>query len=74
VKPLRAILLALLMSLLLGFAIGLALRARFERPARYIGMRCLGTGAGSGAAPLPLHVGHAGPAVLDAGHHEEQVG
>jgi hypothetical protein len=64
VRPLRAILLALLLSLLFGFFVGLVLRARFERPVRYIGS----------AVPLPLDVGHAGAAVLGPGHHEEQVG
>ena len=63
--PLRAFLLALLVSLLVGLAIGIALRQRLERPARYIG---------SAPPALPLDVGNAGAAVLEASQDEEQIG
>jgi len=62
---LKRALLALLFSLLLGFAIGTAIRMRLEQPVVYIG---------STATGLPLHIGHTGAAILDSGHHEEQVG
>lgn len=45
-KPLRAILLALLLSLLFGFFVGLVLRARLERPVRYIGQHSAGASLG----------------------------
>ncbi len=64
-KLIRGVLLALLVSLLLGFAVGTALRLWLERPVRYIG---------SAPATLPLQVGHAGASVLDARHHEQQIG
>jgi hypothetical protein len=63
---LRAFLLALLFSLLFGLAIGTMLRMRLERPTRYIGALP--------RAALPLDVGDAGAPVLDARHHEQQVG
>jgi hypothetical protein len=63
----RRFLLALLLSLLLGVVIGTVLRLRLERTTRYIGAALPG-------APLPLDVGDPGPMVLDARHHEEQVG
>ena len=64
-KVLRSVLLALLFSLVVGFLIGLVLRSRLERRVEYIG---------SVAPAGPLHVGDAGAAILDARHHEEQVG
>ncbi len=64
-KLLRGLLMALLLSLLLGFAIGTVLRVRLERPVRYIG---------SALPAGPLDVGDARARVLDAGHHEQQVG
>ena len=66
-KWLRSVLVALLLSLLLGLVIGTLLRLRLERPRQYIG-------ALLPAAALPLHVGDADAAVLDARHHEEQIG
>ena len=74
----RRVLLALLLSLLVGFVIGTVLRLRLERPVRYIG-RVLGEELAIPALPSalashPLHVRHVGAAILDAGHHEEQVG
>ena len=66
-KLVRTCLIALALSLALGLAIGTALRLRLERPTRYIG-RALPL------APQPLDVGDAGARVLDARHHEEQVG
>ena len=64
-KALRGILWALLISLLVGFAVGTTLRLRLERPIRYIG---------SAIAPRPFDVGDPRAAVLDARHHEEQIG
>jgi len=79
VKLVRTVLLALLFSLLLGFAVGTVLRMRFERPTVYIGARGAGPpGPASARGPSlpadPLHIGDAGPAILDARHDEEQVG
>ena len=77
-KLVRTVLFALLFSLLLGFAVGTVLRMRFERPTIYIGAHDADPGAatarGASLPPDPLHVGDAGPAILDAGHDEEQVG
>ena len=64
-KILRRILLLLLLSLLLGLAIGTAIRLRLERPVYYLG---------SALPAAPLDVGDAGAPVLDARHHEQQVG
>ena len=64
-KVLRSVLLALLFSLIVGFLIGLVLRSRLDRRVEYIG---------SVAPARPLHVGDAGAPVLDARHHEEQIG
>ncbi len=63
-KVLRRVLLLLMFSLLFGLAVGTLLRLRLEQPVTYIG---------SAAAALPFHVVDTGAAVLDAGHHEEQV-
>ena len=63
-KLVRRVLLALLLSLLLGLVLGTALRLRMQQPTVYIGQLPLG---------LPLDVGDARPAILDPGHHEEQV-
>jgi len=65
VKALRRLLWLLLLSLLAGLAIGTAIRLRLERPVTYLG---------SALPAPPLDVGHAGAAVLDPRHHEEQVG
>ena len=87
-KWLGRLLLALLLSLLVGVAIGTLLRLRLERPVYYIGaadapratLPCgsppsLGFASLRGLLrPSPLVLGAAGAAVLDAGHHEEQVG
>jgi hypothetical protein len=65
VKLIRSVLLALLFSLIVGFVIGLVLRSKLERRVEYIGL----------VAPAgPLHVGDARAPVLDASHHEEQIG
>jgi hypothetical protein len=64
-KLARRVALALLFSLLVGLAIGTALRLRLERPTRYLG---------SATPARPLDVGDAGPAVLDAREHEEEIG
>jgi hypothetical protein len=68
-KWLGRLLLALLFSLLVGLAIGTWLRLRLERPVYYIG-----AASTSALAVAPLDLADAGAAVLDAGHHEEQVG
>ncbi len=60
----RVVLIALGLSLLTGLVIGTAIRLRLERSERYIG---------SAIAPAPLHVGHAGPAILQPGDRKEQV-
>jgi hypothetical protein len=64
-RLLKSALLALFLSLLLGLAIGTLLRLRLERSVYYLG---------SAVAPQPLDVGDTGPSVLDARHHEEQIG
>jgi hypothetical protein len=64
-KWIKSVLLALLVSLLLGLAIGTLLRLRLEQGVYYIG---------SAAAPEPLDVGDTGASILDARHHEEQIG
>ena len=64
-RVLRRLLLALLFALLVGFAVGTVLRLRFERPVQYLG---------SAPPTLPLDVVDAPAVVLDARHHEEQVG
>jgi hypothetical protein len=68
VKLARGIGLALLLSLLFGLAVGTLLRRRAEQPVRYIGL------APSAPGAFPLHVAAAGPGVLQARQHEEQVG
>jgi hypothetical protein len=64
-RILRRLLLALLLSLLVGFAVGTLLRLRYERPVRYLG---------SASPTLPLDVVDTPAVVLDARHHEEQIG
>lgn len=64
-RVLRSVLLALLVSVLVGFAIGTALRLRLERPEYYIG---------SAVPTDPFDIGKLRSRVLDAGHHEQQVG
>jgi len=61
----RVILAALLFSLLLGLAIGSLLQRRAARPVIYIGLAL---------PPHPLDVTESGAVVLDARHHEEQIG
>jgi hypothetical protein len=65
VRWLKRLLLALFFAFLVGIAIGTALRLRMERPVIYMG---------SATARFPLHVGHTRSAVLDPGHHEQQIG
>ena len=64
-RVLRSLLLALLLSLLVGFAVGVLLRLRYERPVEYLG---------SEPPALPLDVSDTRAEVLDARHHEEQIG
>jgi hypothetical protein len=61
----RWTLVLLVLEFLLALAFGLWLRARLEAPVRVLGLL---------PAAQPLHVGHAGPAVLDPRQREEQVG
>ena len=70
-KLLTRIVWALLASLMIGLAIGTVMRIRLERPVEYLGGL---PPADSALAAGPLDVRHAGAAVLDPGHHEEQVG
>jgi hypothetical protein len=65
VKLLKSVLLALLFSLFVGLALGTLLRLRLERSVYYLG---------SAIAPAPLDVGDTRPPILDARHHEEQIG
>lgn len=60
----------LLASALVGFVIGLVIVAKLETPTYYIGLAA----EASALAPQPLDVGDAGAPVIDARHHEEQVG
>lgn len=64
-RILRNVLLALLVSGLIGFAIGTVLRLRLERPVHYIG---------SAVPTDPFDIGKLRSRVLDAGHHEQQIG
>lgn len=64
-RVLRNVLLAMLVSLLVGFAIGTVLRLRLERPEHYIG---------SAVPTDPFDIGQLRTRVLDARHHEQQVG
>jgi hypothetical protein len=75
-KIIRSILLALLASLVFGLAVGTVIRLRLERPVVYfVGQNEPGTGRTSpAAARTPGNVGDVRPAVLDARHHEEQIG
>lgn len=66
-KWLRGFLLALAVSLLVGFAIGTVIRLRLERPTHYIGQQLP-------LPALPLDVLDVRSPVLDARHHEQQVG
>ncbi len=70
-KALRSLLLMMGLSLAFGLVLGTCVRRGAEAPVRYIGER-EAPGA-SALAAGPGHVGHAGPAVLDARHHEQQV-
>jgi len=70
VKILRAILLALLFSLLFGLLVGTIIRLRLERPQRYMvwNLELLEP------TPVPQHLFEAHAPVLDACHHEQEVG
>ena len=83
-KILRTVLLALLASFVGGLVIGTVIRLRLERPVVYF----VGQNGQNGrtvqddssvvpsaaATRAPRDVGNVRPMVLDAGHHEEQVG
>ena len=75
-RVLRKVLLALLFSLLFGFAVGTALRLRMERPAWYLGENTLRSkpAAALALSAHPLDVADARARVLDARHHEQQIG
>lgn len=63
----RWVLILLALELVLAFWLGDRIRARFEAPVRIIGAVRL-------APAGPLHVGQVGAPVLDAGHHEQEIG
>ena len=65
VKAIRAVLWALFFALVFGLVVGTLVRVRLDRQVRYLG---------SAPAALPLDVGDAGPVILHARQHEEQVG
>ena len=69
-KILRAILLALLLSLLFGLLVGTIIRLRLERPQRYMvwHLELLEP------SPVPQHLVDSRAPVLDACHHEQEVG
>ena len=69
-RVLRSILLALLFSLLFGFVLGTVLRMRLERPVWYLAQ----APTRSALAPRPLDVIDTRASVLDACHHEQQIG
>ncbi len=64
-RILRRLLLALLVSLLVGVAVGTVIRLRYQRPVGYLG---------SAPPTLPLDVLDTPAEVLDARHHEQQIG
>jgi hypothetical protein len=64
-RVLRRVLLALLLSLLVGFAVGTLIRLRYQRPVGYLG---------SAPPTLPLDVVDTPAEILDARHHEQQIG
>jgi hypothetical protein len=64
-KLLKGVLIALLFSLFAGFVLGTLLRLRLERSVYYLG---------SAIAPAPFDVGDTRAPVLDARHHEKQIG
>ena len=79
-KLVRAVLISLLISLLVGLAIGTWIRLQLEAPVRYIGQLSDPqsgpqiSAARSAPARSPLDIGYTSAHVLDARHHEEQVG
>ena len=68
-KILRAILLALLFSLVFGLVVGTVIRLQLERPRRYMVMLWQPE-----LRPFPQHLLDTGAPVLDARHHEQEVG
>jgi hypothetical protein len=72
-RTLRGVLLFLLLWFLLWLVIGSVIRIRMERPVRFIGRAAKDEGSSAFAA-LPLHLGQACAVVLDASHHEQEVG
>jgi hypothetical protein len=72
-KLLRGILMLLLGSLLAGLLIGTLIRLRLEQPTVYFVGRATIPLDGA-ATRRPGDIGNACPTVLDAGHHEEQIG
>jgi hypothetical protein len=80
-KILRIVLLALLASFVGGLVIGTVIRLRLERPVVYfVGQNGRTVQDDSSVVPsaaatrAPGDIGNVRPMVLDAGHHEEQVG
>jgi hypothetical protein len=70
-RLLRALFWSLLLSLLFGLVVGTLIRRRIEQPRYYIG--AIEEVRSATPAP-PLHVPDSRAPVLDAGHHEEQIG
>ena len=65
----RRVAIALLLWFIAVFAITTVVRLRFHRPVVYVGQA-----SASSPDALPFHVGHTGAAILDARHHEQQIG
>jgi hypothetical protein len=70
-RVLRTVLWAILFAFAFGFVVGTVLRAKLDRPVRYIGAR---PAAVSVLARAPRDVGDALPRVLMTRDHEEQIG
>lgn len=70
-RLLRMVFWALVFAFVFGFTIGTLLRAKLERPVRYIGER---PNAASALAATPGDVRHTLPRILMSREHEEQIG
>ncbi len=70
-RLLRMVFWALVFAFVFGFTIGTLLRAKLERPVRYIGERA---STASALAAAPGDVRNALPCVLMPREHEEQIG
>jgi len=70
-RALVGVIFFLLVWFLAWLVIGLVIRTHLESPVRYIGRSAA---RDSSSASLPLELGPAGPAILDPGYHEQEVG